>query len=80
MLAWAELSEAEYPVEEDGENAEEELVVVASVRRRLNNRRPQSGRSYGTGNLVRQTASYDSRLQAIVGHQLANGLRAPLVI
>lgn len=75
-------SEAELPLEEeDGESAEEELVVRSSARRRLNHRRRSALSSpYETDNPFCQTTPSGSRLPAIVGHQLANGLGAPLLV
>ncbi len=80
-LTWAESAEAECPYEEDRENAEEELVVCSSARRRLKHRRHSDlSRPHETGDRLHQIASYAGRLPAIVGHQLANGLCAPLLI
>ncbi len=77
---WAESSEAECPFEEDGESSEEELVVTASNRRRFRNHHRGVSLFHRTSDHSRQIDSYGSRPAAIIGHQLANGLRAPLVI
>jgi hypothetical protein len=79
-LARAETCESECPCEEDGENLEEELVVSASTRRRLHNRCHDVCQFYGVNVPLRQFSSHGNSPQATVGHFLANGLRAPLVI
>jgi hypothetical protein len=79
---WTESSEAEFPLEEeDGKSAEEELAVGSSARRRLNHRRGRNlSLPYETGNPRCHSTPSGSRLLAIVGHQLANGLGAPLLV
>lgn len=79
-MAGAESAEAKCPFEEDGESSEEELVVTSSTRRRLSHHRRSASLFHKISDQLHQTASYGSRPQAIIGHQLANGLRAPLVI
>lgn len=86
-LIWAESVEIECPMEEDGEGSQKEQVVSASARRRLSKRFVHASWPHGNGirahrnsSLLRQTNSNGGRPQAIIGHQLANGLRAPLVI
>jgi len=81
VLALAESSEAECPLQEEGESSKEELVVRSPVRRR-SNERVQCGLSHSRKPHVcfQKNSSYAVRLSAIVGHQLANGLCAPLLI
>ncbi len=79
-MTCAESSETECPFEEDGESSEEELVVTSSTRRRALNHRRGTSPFHKISDQPRQADSYGSRPQAIIGHQLANGLRAPLVI
>ena len=76
-----EAAEGECPFQKDRENAEEELAVWSSACRRLNDRR-HSGLRWprGTGDRLHQSDSHAGRPLAIVGHQLANGLCAPLLI
>lgn len=77
---WTETCEAECPAHENGESFEEELVVAASARRReqLHYRIGRLSRRPGRG--LRRVISSVSQPRAIVGHQIANGLRAPLLI
>ena len=80
-LTLVESADGECPFEEDGKRSEEERIVFPSARRRLipgcyrDLRRPHEA-----GDRLHQIASYASRSPAIVGHQLANGLCAPLLI
>jgi hypothetical protein len=73
-----EVTEGECP---DRESSEEELAVRSSACRRLNNQR-HSGLRWPceTGDRLHQSDSHTGRPLAIVGHQLANGLCAPLLI
>jgi len=81
MLTLVETSEAECPVQEEGERSREELVVRSPARRRSNDRvRCGISRSRKAYVCFQQSNSCAVRLPAIVGHQLANGLRAPLLI
>jgi hypothetical protein len=80
LLTLAESSETECPLEEDGEGCEEELVVTASARRRLNSKRPDASRSHWDSSQACQAAHHGSLPRAVVVHQLPTGLRAPLVI
>ncbi len=80
-LTWAESAEGKCPCQNDGESSEEGVVVRSSARRRLNNRRHSDlSQPHETGDRVHQLGSYAGRLPAKVGHQLANGLGAPLLI
>ena len=76
-----EAAEGECPFQKDRENPEEELAVCSSASRRLNDRR-HSGLRWPReiGNRLHQSDSDAGRPLAIVGHQLANGLCAPLLI
>ena len=81
VLTWAESAERECPCQEGRESFEEELIVGSSACRRLNDRRHSDlSRPHETGDRLHQIASYAGRLPAMVGHQLANGLCAPLLI
>ena len=74
-------AEAEPPRQEGSESSKEKLGVCPAARRNANHRcGSHLGRSHDTRDLLHQIASYAGRLPAIVGHQLANGLRAPLLI
>ena len=78
--ASAETSEAEYPCQEDREISEEELVVCSSARRRLNIRRHRVlGPRHESSDRFHQITSYAQRFPALVGHQLRNGICAPLL-
>ena len=80
-LTWAESAEGKCPYKEGRENSEEELVVWSSARPHLNNRRHSNLRwSHGAGDRSYPAASHAVGPLAIVGHQLANGLCAPLLI
>ncbi len=81
VLTLVEATEAESHSQEERESSEGKLVVCSSARRRLNYRRHSDlSRAHENGNQLHQIASYAGRLPAIVGHQLANGLGAPLLI
>jgi hypothetical protein len=78
---WSESAEEECPSEEDRENSEEELVVRLSERDRSRPRRcVRFCRAEETPERLRRYPSYATFFPAIVGHQLANGLCAPLRI
>ncbi len=78
---FAESSEAERPLQEEGESPKEELEVRSSARRRLNDRfRCCNNQSHRTRVSVLRKSLFAGHLPAIVGHQLANGLCAPLLI
>jgi len=81
VLTWTESAEGKCPCQKDRESPEGELVVWSSARRHLNDRRHSDlSRPYETGDRLHQIASYAGRPLAMVGHQLANGLCAPLLI
>ncbi|NOY29883.1 MAG: hypothetical protein GXP28_06795 [Planctomycetes bacterium] len=81
VLACAESAERECPCKESGESSEKELVVCSSARRHLSPFRHRvPSRPRPTGDRLHQVASCAGRLPTIVGHQLAYGLRAPLLI
>jgi hypothetical protein len=72
-------SEEECPFEEDGETYEEDLIVATGSRRfpdRIRNKTLHALQAPNRRGLL----CVCQRQAAIVGHQLANGLRAPLVI
>ena len=79
--AGIEVAEGECPFEKDRENPEEELAVWSTACRHSNNRR-HSGLRWPrqTGDRFHQSDSHAGRPLAIVGHQLANGLCAPLLL
>ena len=74
-------TESSGPAEEDGETTEKELVVASSRRRRCEEHRGHSlpCRTSWTGHICR-AASYAVPACVRTGHQLANGLAAPLLI
>ncbi len=81
-LRCAGSAERECPCQEDGEGTSEEQLAVWSsgVRRRLNHRQHGALKQLPPiGNRLRPVASSLGRFPAIIGHQLANGLRAPLL-
>ncbi len=81
VLAFADLAEAECPLQEEGESSQEELVAKSSARRRSNDQLPSSrNQPRKTYVCFRQQSSTAGLLPAIVGHQFANGLCAPLLI
>ena len=81
VLAWAQSAEVECPCEEDGERSNQEQVVSSSARRPLKDRHHRDlTRLHEIGDRFHPIASCDGRRQAIVGHRLANGLCAPLLI
>lgn len=81
VLTCAESAEDECPSEEDREGAEKERVVRNSERRRLKKRRHSNcGQCLELGKHHLQVTSFDDRPLGVVGHQLANGICAPLRI
>ena len=77
----AETTEEERPCQKEGEGTDTKQVVSNSGHRRLKHRRH--------GNVIRpiqirdklqRINSHAGRQSAIVGHQLGNGLRPPLLI
>ena len=80
-LAWAESSKAESPCKEDGKRPEKELVDWCSAHGRSNERRHKGlGRPPEKSNRLPRVSATAKRIPAIVGHQLANDLCAPLLI
>jgi len=80
-LAGPESSETACHYKEDGETSEKELVDWFSTHRRSNNR-PHQGLNRLSGNRIhpQRVLATANRVSANVGHQLANGLCAPLLI
>ena len=78
VLTLAESDEAKCPCQEGRESSEEGPFVWPSPHRHLNYR--CLNRSHKTVDRLHQIASYSGHLSAIVGHQLANGFRAPLLL
>ena len=79
-LASAESTE-QCPCHEDLERCVKKLAVWPSARQRLREgQHSASGPAVKPGIQVVEVASNTGRLPVIVGHQLANGLRAPLLI
>lgn len=70
--------DAECPVEEGVETAKEHFVVNVAVRRRSKTAR--ISRRYESAGMPPGFSSTARHIPAIVGHQFANGLRAPLLI
>ena len=76
-----EVTEGESPFQKDRENPEEELAVGSSACRRLNDRQPNGLRwPRKTSVRLHLHSPHSDRPLAIIGHQLANGLCAPLLI
>ena len=76
-----ESAEGGCPCQGDGESSEEEVVVRSSARRRMNHRRHSDlSRPHETGDRLHQIGSHVRPRLVIVGHQLASGLGAPLLI
>ena len=71
-------AETESSSQEERESAEEELVVCPAAGRNLNDRRHIW--SHDNRDPLHQIAAYAAKLPVIVGHRLANGLCAPLLI
>ena len=79
-LTLVESAGAERHCHEDG-GSSKELVVLSSVRRRLKDQSHRApARLHEVSDRLHQTASNAGRIPAIVSHQLANGLCAPLLI
>ncbi len=81
VLSWIELVETECPAQEDGEETEEKLETFSSTRHRVNNRRRVIlyrilDRCSGSA----QTTFSFPHYPTIIGHQLTNGLCAPLLV
>ena len=74
-------AEAECLCLEDGERPKQKQVGFFPARHRLDPRRDNDpSRRHKTGSRFHQIASYSKRISVIIGHQLANGLGAPLLI
>ena len=73
--------ESEGPAEEDGETADREFVVASSRRRRCEEHRGHKllSRASNADHIYR-SVSYAASPCVRTGHQLANGLAAPLLI
>ena len=81
LLTFADLVEAECPLQEVGESSQEEQVVRSSARRRLNDRLRRCLTSSRKHHVCSQHNSSSAvRFTAIVGHHLSNGHCAPLLI
>lgn len=80
-LVLSGLSESKGPAEEGGETTERELVVAASRRRRCEDHRGHNllSRASNADHIYRPV-SYVACLCVRTGHQLANGVAAPLLI
>jgi hypothetical protein len=75
------LAEAECLCQEDGERSKHKQVGFFSARHRLDpRRRNDPSRPHEASSRLHQVALYAERIPAIVGHQLANDLGAPLLI
>ncbi|PHS09976.1 MAG: hypothetical protein COA78_11625 [Blastopirellula sp.] len=78
---WAESTESESPLEESKEKSEEEAVASASrCRRGLSPKRCRVSYQVAEADYLCRFTSYSSPLSTIAGHQLLNGLCAPLLI
>jgi hypothetical protein len=80
MLAASETAERDRSCQNEGESSEEEQAASSSLRFRIKDRRRCSFiRPHEIGRKLRQIVPFAGRFPAIVGHQLSNGLRAPLL-
>ncbi len=79
-MSCTELSHAKIPLEQDGKCCEEQLIVVTTLRHCIHCLRCDARGSHEPDAPARLAVSFTCAPQAIVGHFLANGLRAPLVI
>ena len=80
-LAWSELAERECPAQEhEGVNAQQVIVLSSARRRSMVQQQRDDCRSCEHGLRVSAVAFSDGCLPTVVGHQLPNGLRAPLLI
>ena len=74
-------TEAECPSKEDGETTEKELVVASTRRRRCEDHRGHNSLFLASkANHIYRAVSYVRPACVKTGHQLANGLAAPLLI
>jgi len=74
-------AESESPWEEKEEASEEVVVAGSSVRRRVKTvGKTRHCQATDVAGAPREISSYGRQLRAIVGHQLPNGLRAPLLM
>jgi hypothetical protein len=81
MQSWAESPGEECPGHHDGDHREVELTACSSSQHRLRNwSRHQFSRRREARNRHDRVASSAVDRRAIVGHQLANGLCAPLLL
>ena len=71
---------AESPIEKDENRSEEKLTETSLARGRAFNPRMHVIRSLKFGKQSMQVCLCFDRQPVIVGHQLSNGLRAPLLI
>jgi len=75
------MSEEEAPAQEDEENGEKELEVFSSTRRRFKRRyNVVCYQSLDTINRCKRASRPSQDRLMIVGHQLAHGLCAPLLV
>ena len=81
VVTWAESAEDECPSEKEREGSEKEQVVRHSQRHQLKKRHPGNfRRCHELDRRPLQATSFDDRPLGSVGHQLANGICAPLLI
>jgi hypothetical protein len=79
VLVSPQAVESEFPCEENEEPSEEEVVAGSSARRRVTTvGKTRLFQATDVACAPREISSF--ALPAIVGHQLSNGLRAPLLI
>ena len=81
VFSWVEMAEEEAPAQEDEENCEKELEVFSSARRRFKRRyNVVLYQSLETINRPKRTTLPSQDRLTIIGHQLAHGLCAPLLV
>ena len=80
LLASPQAAESKSPWEEKEETSEQ-VVAGSSVRRRVRTvGKTRLCEATNVASAPGETSSYARQSRAIVGHQLPNGLRAPLLI
>ena len=81
VSSWAQLAQESAPVQEDSEDCKEEREVLSLARHRVKNRRHTFiCRLQKLNKRPPQVSSFVRDYQAIIGHQFANGLCAPLLV
>jgi len=81
VFSWVEMAEEQAPAQEGETNCEKELEVFSSARRRFKKRYDVVlYESLETANRPKRTSLFSQDRLTILGHQLAHGLGAPLLV